>query len=136
MALFTSGNNVVSTKYFLLNYYGISYDRKKLSHDGMKDILFSKGKKIPRTVMFDHITEPEIANGDVILVKGSEGKIIAYKNPMMDLKDLEEELINKSNKESLREIRKQILLEQGFVLNDDDTILSLEEASSYQMIKK
>ena len=125
MALFTSGNNIVSTKYFLLNYYGISYDKKKLSHDGMMDILISKGKKIPSSICFDNVDELQIACGNVILVKGAEGKVIAYRNPMMSLKELELEL--KENKESLREIRKQILLEQGLYLQEDDSILTKEE---------
>ena len=44
---------------------------------------------------------------------------------MMSLKELELEL--KENKESLREIRKQILLEQGLYLQEDDSILTKEE---------
>ncbi len=142
MALFTSRKNIISTKYFLSNYYGISYSKKNLSHDTMLEVLVSKGKRLPKSVLLDSIDQIDITSGKVVLVRDVLGRVVAYKSPMIGLKQLEWEL--KSDVDSLREIRKRILLEQGLYLQEDDSILTEEELSldkeydemSYQRVRK
>ncbi len=85
MALFTSRKNIISTKYFLSNYYGISYSKKNLSHDTMLEVLVSKGKRLPKSVLLDSIDQIDITSGKVVLVRDVLGRVVAYKSPMIGL---------------------------------------------------
>ena len=108
----------------------------------MLEVLVSKGKKLPKSVLLDSIDQIDIMSGKVVLVRDALGRVVAYKSPMIGLKQLEWEL--KSDVDSLREIRRRILLEQGLYLQEDDSILTEEELSldkeydemSYQRVRK
>lgn len=113
MKLYTSEGYMIEATYFMQNYFEITYNKKgKPTHKQMNEFLMKKIGKGAKRLRINSISKEDILTGRVLLVRGSEGKVVPYKNPRGNLSALEEELKRNCSLEKLRSIRVQLLSEQ------------------------
>ena len=107
---------IISIREFMSNYVGINYDKDyKLTHEEMNFYLFEKGKRGVDRAKYKSIKSEDIILGKVLLVKGEEGKVIPYYNPVYTQVDLLlNELNTKENQVRVKKARHNILKSMGY----------------------
>lgn len=78
-------NRSISTKKFLQNFYDITCQEERVTHEAMEQILRSKGISIPKRGRLQSISIDQVVTGEWILVRDGNKKrntrTIPYMNP-------------------------------------------------------
>ena len=80
-------NLIISASKFLLIYHNIEGEGlNKLTHEQINEMFDTS------IVPFETVFIEDVLTGKIILVKDSEGKIMSYKNPLINKKDYTDEV--------------------------------------------
>lgn len=137
---FTNGKNIIDV-YTFMRMSGLECKHKKnvrVSHSimekklNLRHNLFPEEIILPKKVSFDDYINEDVLKGKVLEVIDDYNRVIAYYNPLRFKENqLISILINTADKKSLEKIRRKILKEQGYIIQNNGEIICKEDYQKY-----